>query len=169
MRWFVTHKLLDCNEIIVIHKLLHCNEIIVTHKLLHCNEMIVTHKLLDCNEMIVTHKLLDCNEISVTHKLLDCNEIMLVVVSYLEQLIQKLKGFGGPFATFGSMRLCHRANSGGNSRKRVLSMCNELVSFSLFFATFSNFVDILWSLKFFYFSLPVNRKCSLRCKEIHPV
>ena len=34
----------------------------VTHKLLDCNEMIVTHKLLDCNaEIIVTHKLLDCN------------------------------------------------------------------------------------------------------------
>ena len=69
----------------------------------------------------------------------------------------------------GSMRLCFGANPGRNSRKRVLSVCNELVSF--FFATlcFSNFVDILWSLKFFSFSLPVNRKCSLRCKEIHPV
>jgi len=31
-----------------------------THKLLDCDEMIVTRKLLDCNEMIVTHKLLDC-------------------------------------------------------------------------------------------------------------
>ena len=39
---------------------------IVTHKLLDCNEMIATHKLLDCNEMIVTHKLLDCNAIIVT-------------------------------------------------------------------------------------------------------
>ena len=36
--------------------------------------------------------------------------MMLVVVLYLEQLIQKLKVVGGPFATFGSMRLCHRAN-----------------------------------------------------------
>ena len=88
----------------------------------------------------------------------------LVVVLYLEQLIQKLK-------VFGSMRLCHGANPGWNSRKRVLSVCDELGSYFLFFATlcFSNFVDILWSLKFFRFSLPVNRKCSLRCKEIHPV
>ena len=38
-----------------------------SHKLLDCNEMIVTHKLLDCNETIVTHKLLDCNVIIVTH------------------------------------------------------------------------------------------------------
>ena len=57
----------------------------------------------------------------------------LVVVLYLEQLIQKLKVFGGPFPTFGSMRLCHRANPGGNSRKRVLSVCDELVSFFLCF------------------------------------
>ena len=99
--------------------------------------------------------------------------MMLVVVLYLEQLIQKLKVFGGPFATFGSiMRLCYRANPGGHSRKRVLSVCDEPVSFFLFFfATlcFSNFVDILWSLKCFSFSLSVNGKCSLRCKEIHPV
>ena len=57
----------------------------------------------------------------------------LVVVSYLEQLIQKLKVFGGPFATFGSMRLCHEANSGGNSRKRVLSVCNGLFFFCFCF------------------------------------
>ena len=78
---------------------------------------------------------------------------------------------GGPFATFGSMRFCHESNPGGNSRKRALSVCDELVSFFRFFATlcFSSFVDILWSLKFFSFSLPVNRKCSLRRKEIHPV
>ena len=70
------------------------------------------------------------------------------------------------------MRLCHGAYPGGNSRKRVQSVCDELVSFFLFFFVtlcFSNFFDILWSLKFFSFSLPVNRKCSLRCKEIHPV
>lgn len=54
-----------------------------------------------------------------------------VVVLYLEQLIQKLKVFGGPFATFGSMRLYHGANPGGNSRKRVLRVCDELVSFFL--------------------------------------
>lgn len=96
----------------------------------------------------------------------------LVVVLYLEQLIQKLKVFGGPFATFGSTRLCFGANPVGNSRKRVLSVCDELVSYFLFFATLSssNFVDILWSMKFFsFFLLPVNRKCSLRCKEIHLV
>lgn len=59
---------------------------------------------------------------------------MLVVVLYLEQLIQKLKVSGGPFATFGSiMRLCYGANPGGHSRKRVLSVCDELVSFFLFF------------------------------------
>ena len=59
---------------------------------------------------------------------------MLVVVFYLEQLIQKLKVFGGPFATFGSiMRLCYGANPGGHSRKRVLSVCDEMVSFFLFF------------------------------------
>ena len=95
----------------------------------------------------------------------------LVVVLYLEQLIQKLKVFGGPFATFGSTRLCFGANPVGNSRKRVLSV-DELVSYFLFFATlsFSNFVNILCSLKFYsFFWLPVNRKCSLRCKEIHPV
>ena len=57
----------------------------------------------------------------------------LVVVLYLEQLIQKLKVFGGPFATFGSMRLCHGANPGWNSRKRVLSVCDELGSYFLFF------------------------------------
>ena len=69
----------------------------------------------------------------------------LVVVLYLEQLIQKLKVFGGPFAIFGSTRLCFGANPVGNSRKRVLSVCDELVSYFLFFATlfFSNFVDIL--------------------------
>ena len=69
----------------------------------------------------------------------------LVVVLYLEQLIQKLKVFGGPFATFGSTRLCFGANPGGNSRKRVLSVCDELVSYFLVFATlsFSNFVDII--------------------------
>jgi len=43
---------------------------IVSHKLLECNELIVTHKLLECNEMIVTYKFLDCNELIVTHKLL---------------------------------------------------------------------------------------------------
>ena len=57
----------------------------------------------------------------------------LVVVSYLEQLIQNLKVFGGSFATFGSTRLCHGANPGGNSRKRVQSVCDEVVSFFLFF------------------------------------
>ena len=41
---------------------------IVTHKLLDCNEIIVTHKLLDCNAIIVTHKLLDCNEIASSSK-----------------------------------------------------------------------------------------------------
>ena len=57
----------------------------------------------------------------------------LVLVLYLEQLIQKLKVFGAPFATFGSIRLCHGANPGGNCKQRVLSMCDELVSFLLFF------------------------------------
>ena len=59
--------------------------------------------------------------------------MMLVVVLYLEQLIQKLKVFGGPFATFGSMKLYHGANSGGNSRKRVLSVCNGLFFFLFLF------------------------------------
>ena len=40
----------------------------------------------------------------------------LVLVLYLEQLIQKLKVFGAPFATFGSIRLSHGANPGGNCK-----------------------------------------------------
>ena len=65
--------------------------------------------------------------------------------------------------------LCHGAYPGGNSRKRVQSVCDELVSSFLFFCVtlcFSNFFDILWSLNLFSFSLPVNRKCS-PVQEIH--
>ena len=45
----------------------------------------------------------------------------------------KVMVFGGPFAPFGWMRICHAANPGGNSRKRVLSVCDGLVYFFLFF------------------------------------
>ena len=41
----------------------------------------------------------------------------LVIVLYLEHLIQKLKVFGGPFATFDSTRLCFGANPVAHSRK----------------------------------------------------
>ena len=75
----------------------------------------------------------------------------LVIVIYLEQLIQKLKVFGGPFATFGLMRLCHGANPGGNSIKRVLSVCDELVPFCLFFATLC-FSTLQFSISYSFFS-----------------
>ena len=54
------------------------------------------------------------------------------------------------------------------SRRELKETGSErFFSFFVFFATlcFSNFVDILWSLKFFSFSLPFLS----RCEEIHPL
>ena len=85
----------------------------------------------------------------------------------------KVMVFGGPFAPFGSMRICHAANPGGNSRKRVLSVCDELVSFFLFLFCDPVLFQFRWySLVFeivFFLAACQREWFSLRCKEIHPV